>query len=382
MPHNLRVARPSTVAVVVATLALAGASGCSSTDEQGSDNTAAAAIRSSPSLGETHGPNGEDATPASALSLSARDVATIRAENATAALVWHEESDFTTAVTSGVRDVFQRLGIRVVAETSAGFDPAKQKADIETVAAKNPDVMLTLPVDPVITASAYKDVARQGTKIVLLSNLPRGMEHGRDYVSIVTDDLFDMGKRAADALAAAVGRHGEIGYFFRDANSYVANQRDQAFLKTITANYPEIDVAAREGIADPNKAQEQANGMLVTHPDLDGTYVTFSQPVGDGVLAALRANGNATTKIVSLDLDEPLALDMAKRGQTFALIADRAHELGRAMAKSAAYGLLGRQAPPFVIVAALTVTRSNLVEGYRESLNRAPPASVMKALAE
>jgi ribose transport system substrate-binding protein len=366
----------------VATLALAGASGCSSTDEQGSDNTAAAAIRSSPSLGETHGPNGEDATPASALSLSARDVATIRAGNATAALVWHEESDFTTAVTSGVRDVFQRLGIRVVAETSAGFDPAKQKADIETVAAKNPDVMLTLPVDPVITASAYKDVARQGTKIVLLSNLPRGMEHGRDYVSIVTDDLFDMGKRAADALAAAVGRHGEIGYFFRDANSYVANQRDQAFLKTITANYPEIDVAAREGIADPNKAQEQANGMLVTHPDLDGTYVTFSQPVGDGVLAALRANGNATTKIVSLDLDEPLALDMAKRGQTFALIADRAHELGRAMAKSAAYGLLGRQAPPFVIVPALTVTRSNLVEGYRESLNRAPPASVMKALAE
>jgi ribose transport system substrate-binding protein len=382
MPHNLRVARPSTVAVVVATLALAGASGCSSTDEQGSDNTAAAAIRSSPSLGETHGPNGEDATPASALSLSARDVATIRAENATAALVWHEESDFTTAVTSGVRDVFQRLGIRVVAETSAGFDPAKQKADIETVAAKNPDVMLTLPVDPVITASAYKDVARQGTKIVLLSNLPRGMEHGRDYVSIVTDDLFDMGKRAADALAAAVGRHGEIGYFFRDANSYVANQRDQAFLKTITANYPEIDVAAREGIADPNKAQEQANGMLVTHPDLDGTYVTFSQPVGDGVLAALRANGNPTTKIVSLDLDEPLALDMAKRGQTFALIADRAHELGRAMAKSAAYGLLGRQAPPFVIVPALTVTRSNLVEGYRESLNRAPPSSVMKALAE
>jgi ribose transport system substrate-binding protein len=382
MPHNLRVARPSTVAVVVATLALAGASGCSSTDEQGSDNTAAAAIRSSPSLGETHGPNGEDATPASALSLSARDIATFRAGNATAALVWHEESDFTTAVTSGVRDVFQRLGIRVVAETSAGFDPAKQKADIETVAAKNPDVMLTLPVDPVITASAYKDVARQGTKIVLLSNLPRGMEHGRDYVSIVTDDLFDMGKRAADALAAAVGRHGEIGYFFRDANSSVANQRDQAFLKTITANYPEIDVAAREGIADPNKAQEQANGMLVTHPDLDGTYVTFSQPVGDGVLAALRANGNATTKIVSLDLDEPLALDMAKRGQTFALIADRAHELGRAMAKSAAYGLLGRQAPPFVIVPALTVTRSNLVEGYRESLNRAPPASVMKALAE
>jgi ribose transport system substrate-binding protein len=380
MPHNLRVARPSTVAVVVAGLALAGPTGCSSTDEGGSER--AAAIRSSPSLGETHGPNGEDATPASALRLSSGDVATIRAENATAALVWHEESDFTTAVTAGVRDVFQPLGIRVVAETSAGFDPAKQKADIETVAAKNPDVMLTLPVDPVITASAYKDVARQGTKIVLLSNLPRGMEHGRDYVSIVTDDLFDMGKRAADALAAALGGEGEVGYFFLDANSFVANQRDEAFLKTITANYPEIEVVARQGIGDPNKAQEQANGALVQHPDLDGVYVTFSQPPGDGVLAALRASGNTATKIVSLDLDEPLALDMAKGGHTFALIADRAYELGRAMAKSAAYGLLGKRAPPFVIVPAVTVTRSNLVEGYRQSLNRDPPASAMNALGQ
>ena len=100
------------------------------------------------------------------------------------------------------------------------------------------------------------------------------------------------------------------------------------------------------------------------------------------MLAALRANGNTTTKIVSLDLDEPLALDMAKGGHTFALIADKAYELGQAMAKSAAYGLLGKDAPPFVIAPAMTITRSNLVEGYHESLHRDPPASVMDALGE
>jgi ribose transport system substrate-binding protein len=359
-------------------LALAGtAVSCSS---GGRDADESPAIRSSHALGRTHGPNGERAAPASALRLSSRDVARLRAAHYSAALVWHEDSDFTTAVTAGVRDVFRPLGIRVVAETSAGFDPAKQKADIETVAAKRPAVMLTLPVDPVITASAYRQAARQGTKIVLLSNLPRGMRHGRDYVDVVTDDLFDMGRRAADALAAAVGGKGKVGYFFLDANSFVANQRDQAFLKTITANYPQIDVVARQGIGDPNRAEEQANGALVKHPDLSGAYVTFSQPPGDGVLAALRGSGNTSTKIVSLDLDEPLALDMAKGGNTFALIADRAYDLGRAMAKSAAYGLLDRPAPPFVIVPALTITRSNLVEGYRESLNRAPPASVMSAL--
>jgi ribose transport system substrate-binding protein len=336
-------------------------------------------IRSSRALGTTRGPNGERPTPTSALRLSSSEVDKVRAGHHTAALVWHESSDFTSAVDVGVRDEFSMLGINVVAETSANFDAAKQKSDVETVQAKRPSVLLTLPVDPVVTASAYQAAARQGTKIVLLSSVPEGMKYGRDYVNLVTDDLFQMGKRAADALAAAIGGKGKIAYFFHDANHYVTNQRDQAFLSTITGNYPDIDVVAKSGIADPNRAQDIATATLLKHPDLAGAYVMFAQPPGEGVLAALRANGATKTKLVTLDLDEPLALDMARGGQTFALVIDRAYDVGRAMARSAAYGLLGKRAPPFVIVPALTITRSNLVQGYRASLHRSPPASVMKA---
>ena len=339
-------------------------------------------IKSSRALGTTRGPNGERPTPNSALRLSSSEVARVRGGHHTAALVWHESSDFTSAVNAGVRDEFSMLGIEVVAETSANFDAAKQKAEVETVQAKRPSVLLTLPVDPVVTASAYQAAARQGTKIVLLSSVPQGMKYGRDYVSLVSDDLFQMGKRAADALAAAIGGKGKIAYFFHDANHFVTNQRDQAFLSTITGNYPDIDVVAKSGIADPNRAQEVATATLLKHPDLAGAYVMFAQPPGEGVLAALRANGAIKTKLVTLDLDESLALDMARRGHTFALVIDRTYDLGRAMARSAAYGLLGKRAPPFVIVPALTVTRSNLVQGYRASLHRSPPASVMKALGK
>jgi ribose transport system substrate-binding protein len=360
--------------------ALAGTSlSCASGKQPAADNPP---IRTSNALGTTRGPNGEKATPARALRLTPDEVAKVRAGHYTAALVWHEDSDFTTAVTAGVGDEFRQLGIKVIAETSAHFDAAKQKSDVETVQARRPSVLLTLPVDPVVTASAYQAVARQGTKIVLLSSVPAGMKYGRDYVDVVTDDLFDMGKRAADALAAAVGDRGAVGYFFHDAEHYVTNERDQAFLKTITRSYPNIEVAARQGIADPNMAQDAANAVLLKNPKLSGVYVTFSQPPGEGVLAALRANGDSTTKMVSLDLDEPLALDMAKGGNTFALIADKAYEIGQAMAKSAAYGLLGERAPAFVVVPAMTITRSNLAQGYRESLHRNPPASVTKALGK
>jgi len=366
----------------IALLALAWAVAAGSCGDEERSVASTAPIKSSKTLGTTHGPFGEKATPTSALRLTSAEVAKVQAGHHTAALVWHENSDFTTAVNAGVRDQFERLRIEVIAETSAAFDAAKQKADIETVQAREPSVLLTLPVDPVVTASAYKAVARQGTKIVLLSSVPEGMKYGRDYVAVVTDDLFQMGKRAADALAAAVGDGGTVGYFFHDANHYVTNERDEAFLKTITTNYPDIDVVAKRGIADPNKAHDEANAVVLKNPDLSGVYVMFSQPPGEGVLAALRANGNTTTKIVSLDLDEPLALDMAKGGNTFALIADKAYELGEAMAKSAAYGLLGKEAPPFVVAPAMTITKSNLVQGYRQSLRRNPPASVMKALGK
>jgi ribose transport system substrate-binding protein len=296
-------------------------------------------------------------------------------------MAWHQTSDFTSAVTAGARHELAQLGIRVVAETSADFDAAKQKSDVETIEARKPSVLLTLPVDRVVTASAYKGAARQGTKIVLLSEVPQGMKYGRDYVNLVTDDLFQMGKRAADALAAAVGDKGTVGYFFHDANHFVTNARDRAFLQTITTSYPNIKVV-KQGIADPNNSLDAANAVLLKNPHLSGIYVTFSQPPAEGVLAALHSNGNTTTRLVSLDLDEPLALDMAEGRHAVALVADRAYEIGQAMAKSAAYGLLGKQSPAFVVVPALTITRSNLTQGYRASLNRNPPASVMQALGK
>jgi ribose transport system substrate-binding protein len=370
------------LAALVSVIVLAACGDSSSSDTSSSASTTAsttAAAGPSKKVGETVGPAGEKATPTSELTLSADEIDKVKGGNYTAALVWHQSSDFVTAVSRGAKDEFAQLGIDVVAETNANFDAGKQKSDIETVEAKKPSVMLTLPVDPTATASAYRDAGKAGTKIVLLSNVPTGFVQGKDYVTVVTDDLFEMGHHAADALAAAIGGKGDIAYFFHDAEYYVTNQRDQAFKKTIEANYPDIHIVSEQGIADPAKAEDMANAVLLKNPDLAGIYVTFSQPPAEGVLSALRNNGNTKAKLVSLDLDEPLAVDMARGGNTAALVADKAYELGQAMAKSAAYGLLGKEAPAFLVAPVVTVTKDNQAQGYEESLHQAPPKAVQDA---
>src|SRR3954454_17503045 len=335
-------------------------------------------LSSALALAQTKGPKGEAPTPASEIKLSDQEVAKLKDGKYTAALLWHTSSDFVNAVTAGAKDEFGRLGISVVATTDAGFDAAKQKSDIETVLAKKPNVILALPLDPTTSAEAFRPAVEAGTKIVLLSNTPAGYKQGKDYVAIVTDDLFQMGKQAADALAAAIGKKGKVAYIYHDAQYYVTNQRDQAFKTTIQNDYPDIKIVAEQGIADPARAEEIGNALLLKNPDLDGIYVTWAEPA-EGVLAALRAAGNTHTRIVTLDLSEPIALDMVQGGNVAAIVADQAYELGRAMATVAGYGLAGKAAPPFIVAPVITVTKANVAQGWQTSLHRDPPQSVIDA---
>ncbi|MEM7446095.1 MAG: substrate-binding domain-containing protein [Pseudomonadota bacterium] len=327
---------------------------------------------------ETVGPGGEEATPSSSIVVSDADAAALRERGATAALLWHTSADFVNAVTAGATDEFERLGIEVVATTDAGFDAARQRSDIETALVLEPDIIIALPLDPVTSAEAFREAAEAGVSLVFLSNLPSGYVHGEDYAAIVTDDLFQMGKQAADALAVAMGGEGQVAWIYHDADYYVTNQRDNAFKTTIENDYPDIEIVAEEGLADPARAEEIANALLLRHPDLDGIYVTWAQPA-EGVVAALRANGNSDTSVVTLDLSEPVALDMVQGGNVAAIVADEAYELGRAMAAVGANDLLGNDMPPFIVAPAITVTADNVAEGWNISLHRDAPESVLNA---
>src|SRR5437667_10836140 len=87
-----------------------------------------------------------------------------------------------------------------------------------------------------------------------------------------------MGKQAADALAAAIGKKGKVAWIYHDAQYYVTNQRDNAFKTTIEKDYPDIKIISKQGIADPARAEDTAHAPLPKPPQLDGTHATRAQP--------------------------------------------------------------------------------------------------------
>ena len=156
--------------------------------------------------------------------------------------------------------------------------------------AKKPSIILSLPVDPATAGPIYDPALKAGVKLAFVDNSPLGYVQGKDYVTIVSDDLFQMGHKAGVAMAEALGKKGKVGYIFHDADFYVTNQRDQAFKSTIEQDYPDMKITAEAGMADPARAEEIAQAMVTQNPDLDGIYVTWAEPALS-VLSTLRSAG-------------------------------------------------------------------------------------------
>jgi ribose transport system substrate-binding protein len=328
------------------------------------------------------GPNGEKPTPASEVSLSAEERQQIKDKHATAAIVLHYGgNDWSNAQVSGLRNALGSMGVRVIAVTDANFKPEKQVSDIETVLAKKPDIIISIPTDPVATADAYRKAARQGVKLVFMDNVPKGFTPGKDYVSVVSADNYGNGVASAHLMAEQLEGKGKIGIVFHEADFFVTKQRYEAFKKTIADQYPDIDVVAEQGIAGPDfagDAEKVASAMLTRNADLDAIWAVWDVPA-EGVLAAARANGRNDLDVTTIDLGQNVAIDMAKGGPIKGLGAQRPFDQGVTEATLAGYGLLDKKAPPYVAVNALPVTRSNLESAWKTVYHQGLPPKVVEA---
>ena len=328
------------------------------------------------------GPGGETPTSPSEVTLTADELAQIKAMNATAAIVMHYAgNDWSSAQVAGLQAQFAEMGIEVVAVTDANFKPEKQVSDIETVMALNPDIIVSIPTDPVATSAAYKAAAAQGIKLVFMDNVPADMAQGTDYVSVVSADNYGNGVAAAHLMAKYVNGEGKIGVIYHEADFFVTRQRYEAFKKTITENYPGIEIVEEQGITGPDfagDAEKAASAMMTKHADLKGIWAVWDVPA-EGVLASARAMGRTDLIITTIDLGLNVAVEIAQDGMVKGLGAQRPYDQGVTEAILAGYGLLGKEAPPYVALYALPVEKSNVLDAWETVYHADPPQALADA---
>src|ERR1700756_4789571 len=240
------------------------------------------------------GPHGEDPAPASSVTLTPDELEKIKGLKAKAAIVMHYAgNDWSRAQVAGLKAQFAKMGIDVIAVTDAGFKPEKQVADIETVLAQKPQIIVSIPADPVSTASAYKKAADQGVKLVFMDNVPKGFGAGKEYISVVSADNYGNGVVAALLMAKFLKGKGQIGLVFHAADFFVTQQRYDGFMSTIADDFPGIKIVEEQGVGGPDfsgDGEKAAGAILTSHRNANGIWAVWDVPA-EGVIAAARSAG-------------------------------------------------------------------------------------------
>ena len=374
----MKVSIKSKVVLAGLTAALLGASTLSAV---AADSAATVAQKGLAELAKgvySTGPNGETAAAASSLKFTAAELTKLKGMNATAAISFHLTSDWTSGQQAGLTKRFAELGIKIVGVTQADFKADVQVSQIQTLMAKKPNILVSIPVDGQATAAAYKAAAAAGTKIVFMDNTAAGLTVGTDYVSVVSADNYANGAASAYILGRELNGKGTIALIHHAADFWVTKQRWNGFKETITNKFPGITIVEDQGISGPDfagDAQKAATAILTKNPKISAIWAVWDTPA-EGVLAALRDAGNTTTKIATQDLGANVAISLAKKGAVIGLGAQRPYDAGVTEANLAAYALLGKKAPAYIAMPALAVDHAGVLKAWQTVYSAPAPADL------
>ncbi|MFC2145677.1 substrate-binding domain-containing protein, partial [Actinomycetota bacterium] len=325
------------------------------------------------------GPAGQDPTQDTELFLTKAEVEEIRSGNYKVALARHgSQGEYTEALYGGCIDYLEYLGFELTADTSAEFDDAALKSNVETIMATQPDVIIGFPQNTVTAADIFQNAADSGVDLVFVSNLPEGYVHGEDFVSIATSQPYDQGVFMADAIGQSGAK--KVGFIFFDVDFYIVNLIDDVVRDTLAEKYPDVEIIVEEGFADVTQGiTDAANAILVQHPEVEALYVSFN------ALNAATACEDASrpdVKIVSQGLDVPYCINMLSGGNIHAIITDSTYNIGVNLAIMAGYGVLDKMAPEYVVTPSATVMKDNIPELWDFAFRIVPLPDDLKNLLE
>lgn len=180
----------------------------------------------------------------------------------------------------------EELGIDVITQTPTGgeSDIAGQIALVESALDAGAAAIVLGANDADAMIDVCKKVQDAGIPMVLVDS---GI-NSEDYDVLVAFDNYQVGVQLAEAVAASIDGKGQVGIISAIAGPQTIAQREQGFLDTLAANYPDIELAGEILYCnnDSTKAMNQTYDLLTAYPDVKAIFTTNSIAV-EGVAAAI-----------------------------------------------------------------------------------------------
>lgn len=329
------------------------------------------------------GPFGEKAANPSVLDLTEDEIEHIRNGNYTAGISFHYSGkQWMKLHEAGIREVFNKLDVKILSVTDAHFNAELQCKQLEGLLMQEPNVIISIPTDEVHTAKSYKKIAKSSTDLVLINNVPEGLDRG-DYVTCVSVNERENGHNAGKMLGEyfSGNENAKVGLLCHGAPFFATKQRDFAAEQVINEQFKNITIVAKEDFHTENRVYNVCRDMLTAHPEITGLYVSWEGPAVEA-MRALSDIGRDDVSIVTADLDIEVAVNMAKGRMIRGLSSQRPYEQGVAMAMAAANAFLGKKVPSFIGVEPYSVYRKQLLKAWKDIIKAKEPQILVDAIQE
>lgn len=281
--------------------------------------------------------------------------------------------EWSTEQVRGITERLKKYDAEVVGVADPNFDVQKQVSSIENMIQLKPDAIISIPVDDTATAEAYRKIGAAGIKLIMMDNVPSGLEYPKDYQGMVSSDNQGNGAVCAEALAKYIPEGGTVGVLDFGVDFFVTKERMKGFVDWMKQNRPDIKIKVAEFL-DPANSGKDAGNFLTANPDVQGMFTEWEVPAV-GIDQALRAQGK-TMPITAVNIASDVAADLASGGNIKALSAQVPYDQGLAEADMAVKVLLGGTAPNWLAFPAVPVLQNNVLDAWKQVYHQDPPSQL------
>lgn len=207
-------------------------------------------------------------------------------------------------------------------DTEAQID--KQTEMLDAALSKNPVAICIAALDSKAVLGSLEKAHEKGIPIV-------GFDSGVDSDIVTATAATDNKKAAAlaaDKMAEAIGKKGEIGMIVQDQTSMTGRNRRDGFKERIESEYPDIKIVdIQYGEGDHTKSADAAKAIISANPNIVGMYGA-NEGSAIGVVLALEELGK-TGKIVAVGFDSgKKQIDAIREGTMYGAVTQDPVQIG------------------------------------------------------
>ena len=248
-------------------------------------------------------------------------------------------------------------------------DAAAQVAQVESLIAQKPDVLVILPTD----GSALTQVAQQAmAKGIQVVNVDREFSSPSAYRTLIGGDNYGIGRQAGTYIADQLKCSGNVVEIQGLAGISVTTDRSKGFSDAIKRCNGGIKVVARQpGDFNPEVGNRVMSTILQAQKDIDAVY-THDDDMAQGVVAAIKEAKREKGLFVTGAGGSREAMNLIKAGGIYRatflynpVMSASAISIARLIGQEAGFSELREpEVPSKIILPATQVTTANVDTVY------------------